>query len=184
MKHSSIYLTLFLLGSILFQSCGPNPHAEQIRQIDSLNTQLKALESTLARVDSAKVNERLRIQLENLNFAQSEMDTMPRHHAFLLDKYNQYKKAYSKWGAKIPAFYKERALRLNQLQDLKADMENEARSADTLNNYFSQELENIKLLTNIVNSMEVNLESIEQPYLETHDKVTHLIDSLRNETKG
>jgi chromosome segregation ATPase len=183
MQRLKTTLFTFSLAAFLF-ACGPNPHEAHIQQIDSMNRQLVNLAAVLENVDSAKIKQRLQQQIENINFLQQEMDSMPRETAFLIDRYGQCKKAYSKWSAKMTSFYEEREMRIAQLNDLKTDMKKKAIDVEKATLYFNDEALQIRLLSELILRMDSSLLSIETQFQETNAQINGLIDSLKNKTNG
>jgi hypothetical protein len=167
-----------------FVACKPNPHTATITQLDSLNVALTKVKLVLDGVDTAQVYQRLRLQLDNINYVQQTMDPMSREVAFLIDRYGQSKKAYSRWGGKIPAFYEEHELRQQQLKDLKTDLENNAIDLEKGQHYLNDEALQIRLLSEMVIQMDSNLRAIENRYNSAHQEVTNLIDSLKQNVNG
>jgi outer membrane murein-binding lipoprotein Lpp len=167
MKNLLLFACIATVALFLILPGCSNPHTARIKQIDSLMTELTAVENRLIDVDSAKVNALLKTTVENIRFLQENMDTIDRETAFLIDKYARYKKTFSKWGSKIPAFYTETALRKKQLADLKSDLEKNTLDPVKAQMYYSGEYLHVKILKDIVVEMDSGLASIESEYAKT-----------------
>ena len=171
----------FVLSTILF-ACQSNEYKAELNEIESLNKTIDTAEQKILALDTAEIYRRLNKQIHDLNFIQTNIDSMSRTNAFILNEYAAYKKAYSKWGEKIPIFFKEIELRRNQLTDLKKDIQNDIHIKDSILSYIDKEDYYISALRQIVHQMEFGLHSIDSVYLKSQLRVDTIISNIKSDS--
>lgn len=182
MKNFLSLASITIITIAILSGCGKNPHTERIRQIDSLLVEMDQIEKTLHAADTASMNSILRHQVENINFIQRSADTLPRETAFLVDEYARYKKAYAKWGAKMPAFYSELLLRKQQLENLRNDLEKNLIEEQNANTFYDTEAMHVRELEEIVHQMDSGLTSIQDDMQRSEAQIMEVIDKMKSDS--
>ena len=173
----------FLFYAGFIASC-TSPHQGYINQVDSLNVLVDSSEKMFLSIDTSLVYGNLRTAESNFQEVSAYYDTLTREIAFLLDEYYSYKKAYKKWGGKIKPFYDEFEVVRMQLEDLKTDLEKDLIPQEKIDEYYEHEMLHIHDMMEIVVSMKTGLELIHPKFDAANEKVSLLLDSLRQENNS
>ncbi len=182
-KIVQLSIIAVLFHGTFMTSC-QSPHQSYIDQIDSLQVLVDSSEQMFQSIDTSLVYGNLRTAESNFEEVSNYYDTLTRDVAFLLDEYYAYRKAYKKWGGKIKPFYDEFEVVRMQLEDLKTDLKKDLVPADKIQEYYDHEMIHVNDMMEIVVSMKTGLELIHPKFELSDQKISTLLDSLRQENNA
>jgi len=120
---------LLTLASIAMFSCKPNPHKEDVKELDTLIKEVEKSSTKLVQIDTTGLSQKWKEYNKNVNTItetyQSNNDTIGKELAMILSNYRQLKKPYSEFKDAYAAALKELKFTKNQLVTLKHDLEND-----------------------------------------------------------
>jgi len=162
MKELNMHLNKSLVLSIYFflVSCGPHPFHSELNEIDRLNTQLDSLETVFNSIDLERaVASNVKVE-QDANALKMYVNNYPeafdKKIGVLIDELGFAKKAFSRIEKNHGNLKEEINYSKKQLQDLKADLNNNNLSAEKGKEYLQKEKKAIDELRKNISLMKQN----------------------------
>ena len=172
---------IFAIPLLLILARCSSPNQGEIAQLDSLLVLMDSAKSVVHKLDSGLIFQRRTQINKNLYKISASADTMPREDIFLIDKYSSYFKAYSKWSGQIEMLYDEVEIVPMQLTNLKTDLSKNLIEEEKIAEYVKTESEMARVLIESIMKMDMGMKKINEPYIETEEKIILLIQRLESE---
>lgn len=170
-------LFTLILAISLFASCS-NSYVSEIKTIDSLLISLDSSRSVLYGLDTGLIYQRIRTSTNNINYIFNHNDSVNREQAFIMEDYVLSRKYYSRMAQKFPRLFEDIETVPRQLENLKKDLSKDLIPKDKAPKYIMEEKIAAESMIVSINQIAQRLESLDKTYIESHEKILHLIQTI------
>jgi len=172
---------IFIIPLILILTRCSTPYQGEVAQIDSLLVLMDSAKSVVYKIDTGLMFQRTIQMQNNLAKLSSLVDTLPKKYLLDINNYSMYYKAYRTWSSRIGTLYEEVEVIPMQLTNLRTDLSKNLIEKEKVAEHLKNETEMARLIIESVKRLDVGLKKINQPYIDTEEKVILLIQRLESE---
>jgi hypothetical protein len=166
MKTNKIFAFLILIAIVFGNThCNTTDYSKEITEVESLLATAEKLNQNLLKIDSAAIMEQSKIVNADFHFVQ---DSLPAELFLKVDYFLGQLKTVKKMTGSFPKEYrilkKETQYSIDQLIDLKADLENGSLNAADTKRYIKEESRAIVVLDQQYKKLEMGLNILNDQY--------------------
>jgi len=169
MKALKIFFLATIVSAIAFgyTRCNTNNYPQEINKVDSLLVIAEQLHQNMLKIDSADVMEKAKIVNADFKFVQ---DSLPSE-LFLkassfLNQLKRVKKMTGSFPNEFKMLKKETQYSIDQLTDLKMDLENGSLDHNNVSKYIQDESKALAILDQHINKLIMVLDKFNNQYFE------------------
>lgn len=171
--------TLIVVFIIALSACKNDQNEKFIAKVDSLNMELKAIETKVLSMDTADFKKRIAYNDEKLAYIQNNFtDTASKDQAIFMSDIIAVKRSYNKMLKQREDVIKEIVFSKTQLFDLKRDLQNNLILPNSFKEYFVAESKAINNISNTVNGLVKWAESNTARHDQMKEKIEKFVAEL------
>jgi hypothetical protein len=185
MKTSKIFFLIAIVTSISlgYTRCNPNDYSKEIDQVDSLIIVAVEMHQFMINIDSVDVVEKAEIVNADFKFVQDSLQgDLIIKSANYLDHLKIVKKMLNGFLGDYETLKKESSYSIDQLNDLKKDLQNGSLDPEEANKYINDEAKALALLNKHFQKLKLGLNNLNNQYFDLRDAFYNLYREYHSTT--
>ncbi len=169
MKISKIFLFAIIISTIGFgyTRCNSNDYTEEIEQVDSLLVIAVEMHQFMINIDSSDVVDKIKIVNADFKFVQDSLrGDLIEQSATYLEQLKIVKKMSKGFLNDYATLKKESIYSIDQLNDLKKDLQNRSLDAPDAEKYIADETKAITILDKHYKKLKLGLDKLNNQYFD------------------